>query len=90
VTRLRIPGRFGQDVPAGDYEVLYVLPAAGVLQIAPSRRSLGQKNKPQWDALQRQAGVEIECAYCLDWFAVDQIPLDEVGGWRCPACRGEV
>jgi hypothetical protein len=29
-------------MPAGDYELLYVRPAAGLIQIAPSRLSVGQ------------------------------------------------
>ena len=89
MTRLRIPERFNEELAAGDYEVLYVMPAAGVLQIAPSRLSLGQKEKPEWSALQDHAGVEIECVQCFSWFEVDGIPLDEVRGWRCPGCRGE-
>jgi hypothetical protein len=88
LTRLRIPNRFNADVAEGEYEVLYVMPAAGVLQIAPSRASLGQKEKPQREALQRHAGVEIECAQCLGWFKIDGVPLDEVRGWRCSSCRG--
>jgi hypothetical protein len=86
VTRLRIPELFSEQLPAGEYEVLYVSPAAGVLQIAPTRSSLGQKDKPQWSSLQRHAGVRIECVHCRDWFQVTDIPLDEVRGWRCPAC----
>ena len=76
-------------MPAGDYEVLYVLPAAGVLQIAASRISLGQKDKPEWESLQRRSGVQIECVYCRKWCEVHEIPLDEVRGWRCSACRGD-
>jgi len=87
LTRLRIPTALNEDIPAGDYEVLYVMPAAGVLQIAPSRSSLGQKEKPAWDFLQRQTGVEIECVQCLGWFAVDGLALDELRGWRCSGCR---
>jgi len=89
VTRLRIPKQLNEHLPAGDYEVLYVRPAAGELQIAPSKLSLGQKDKPEWESLQRHSGVEIECAYCRGWFEVDGIPLDEVRGWRCSACRGD-
>jgi hypothetical protein len=88
VTRLRIPNRLNEHLPAGDYEVLYVRPAAGELQIAPSKISLGQKDKPRWDSLQVQPGVRIECANCRDWYAVDEIPIDEVPGWRCSACQG--
>jgi hypothetical protein len=87
VTRLRIPNGV-DELPAGEYELLYVLPAAGVLQIAPTRLSLGQKDKPEWESLRGHSGVQIECAYCQDWFEVDDIPLDEVRGWRCSACRG--
>ena len=86
MTRLRIPGGF-DEVPAGEYEVLYVSPAAGVLQIAPTSISVGQKDKPAWRSLQRHAGVRIECVYCREWFGVDEIPLDEVRGWRCSPCR---
>ena len=89
MTRLRIPGRYKAELPAGDYEVLYVSPAAGVLQIAPSRLSLGQKEKPEWGSLQRHPGVRIECANCRDWFGVDDVPIDEVRGWRCSSCRGK-
>jgi hypothetical protein len=87
VTRLRIPERLGEHMPAGDYEVLYVRPAAGEVQVAPTKLSLGQKDKPQWEALQRQPGVRIECTNCRGWFAVDDIPIDEVRGWRCPSCQ---
>jgi hypothetical protein len=87
MTRLRIPSRFSEDVAAGDYEVLYVMPSAGMLQIAPSRFSLGQKEKPTWDSLQRHAGVQVECVHCLAWFGVDGIALDELRGWRCSGCR---
>jgi hypothetical protein len=86
VTRLRIPERFSEHLSAGEYEVLYVSPAAGVLQIAPTRSSLGQKDKPEWSSLQGHAGVRIECVQCRDWFQVTHIPLDEVRGWRCPTC----
>jgi hypothetical protein len=86
MTRLRIPERFSEQLPAGDYEVLYVSPAAGVLQIAPTRFSLGQKDKPDWAALQLHRGVQIECAYCLGWFEASDIPIDQVRSWRCPAC----
>jgi hypothetical protein len=86
VTRLRIPGGFDEDVRAGDYEVVYVLPTAGVLQIAPSTISVGQKEKPQWDSLQRHPGVQIECGHCREWFGVQGVALDEVRGWRCPPC----
>jgi hypothetical protein len=88
VTRLRVPETFHEQVPAGDYEVLYVRPAAGLIQIAPSRLSLGQKDKPEWGSLQRHPGVQIECANCRGWFGVAAIPIDEVGGWRCRPCRG--
>jgi hypothetical protein len=87
MTRLRIPTRFSEDIEAGDYEVLYVMPAAGVLQIASTRGSLGQKEKPAWSALQGNAGVKIECVQCLAWFGVDGIALDELRGWRCSGCR---
>ncbi len=87
MTRLRIPERFSEHLPAGDYEVLYVSPAAGVLQIAPTRLSLGQKDKPEWTTLQRHPGVRIECVYCRDWFEVIDIPIDEIRGWRCPPCN---
>ena len=87
MTRLRIPGGFADDLRAGDYEVVYVQPAAGLLQVAPSNISLGQKEKPEWTSLQRHPGVEIECTHCRAWFEVGEIPLDEVRGWRCPACR---
>jgi len=86
VTRLRIPERFSEQLPAGEYEVLYVSPAAGVLQIAPTRSSHGQKDKPEWSSLQGHAGVRIECVHCRGWFGVTGIPLDEVRGWRCTAC----
>ncbi len=88
MTRLRIPDRYNEQMPAGDYEVLYVSPAAGVIQIAPTRLSLGQKEKPEWGSLQRHPGVRIECANCRDWFEVGEVPIDEVRGWRCPSCRG--
>jgi hypothetical protein len=88
MTRLRIPERYNEQMPAGDYEVLYVSPAAGVIQIAPTRLSLGQKEKPEWGSLQRHPGVRIECTNCRDWFDVGDIPIDEVRGWRCPSCRG--
>jgi hypothetical protein len=88
VTRLRIPSGFDQDVRAGDYEVVYVLPTAGVLQIAPSVISVGQKEKPQWDSLQGYPGVQIECGHCRGWFDVQEVALDEVRGWRCPTCLG--
>jgi hypothetical protein len=87
VTRLRFTNGFN-ELPAGEYEVLYVLPAAGVLQIAPTTRSLGLKDKPAWDVVRQRPGVEIECSYCRGWFDVDGVPLDEVHGWRCSACRG--
>jgi hypothetical protein len=86
LSRVRIPERFDENLPAGDYEVTYVMPSAGLLQIARSSISLGQKEKPQWSALQRDPGVRIECPRCLDWFAVDDIPLEEVRGWRCSDC----
>jgi hypothetical protein len=86
MTRLRIPQRFSDQLPAGEYEVLYVSPAAGVVQIAPTRLSLGQKDKPAWDALQRHPGVHIECAHCRDWFEIADIPIDEIHGWRCWQC----
>lgn len=88
MTRLLIPTRLSETIPAGEYEVMYVLPAAGVVQIAPTAISVGQKDKPEWGSLQRHPGVEIECAHCRAWFGVDQIPVDEVSGWRCPSCRG--
>jgi hypothetical protein len=87
MTRLRIPERFSDQLPAGDYEVLYVSPAAGVLQIAPTRLSLGQKEKPEWGTLRRHPGVRIECTHCREWFEVGDIPVDEVHGWRCPSCN---
>jgi hypothetical protein len=52
VTRLRLPETFHEEMPAGDYEVLYVRPAAGLIH------------------------------------AVINIPIDEIGGWRCSPCRG--
>jgi hypothetical protein len=88
VTRLRVPAKFDEAIPAGDYELLYVRPAAGLIQIARSRLSVGQKDKPEWGSLQRHPGVQIECANCRDWFGVTGIPIDEVKGWRCPSCRG--
>jgi hypothetical protein len=87
VTRLRIPGGFDQDLRAGDYEVVYVLPTAGVLQIAPTTISVGQQEKPHWDSLQGHPGVQIECAHCRAWFDVQEVALDEVRGWRCSECR---
>ena len=90
MTRLRIPKQLTEHLPAGDYEVLYVRPAAGELQIAPSKISLGQKDKPRWDSLQGQPGVRIECGNCRDWYAVDEIPIDEVPGWRCPRCQSSL
>jgi hypothetical protein len=87
MTRLRIPQRFSDELPAGDYEVLYVSPAAGVVQIAQTRLSLGQKEKPEWGSLQRNPGVRIECAHCRDWFEVGDILIDEVQGWRCAQCN---
>ena len=87
MTRLRIPKRFSPQLPAGDYEVLYVSPAAGVLQIAPTKISVGQKDKPEWGDLQRNPGVRIECVNCHDWLEVADIPIDEVYGWRCPPCN---
>ena len=48
-------------MPAGDYEIIYVRPAAGELQVAPTKLSVGQKDKPRWDSLQRHRGVRIEC-----------------------------
>ena len=89
MTRLRIPARFNELLPAGDYEVLYVSPAAGVLQIAATRLSVGQKDKPEWSSLQRHPGVRIECVQCRDWFDVTDVPIDEVRGWRCPRCQGQ-
>lgn len=86
MTRLRIPGRFSDQLPAGDYEVLYVSPAAGVVQIAATKLSLGQKDKPEWSSLRRYPGVRIECVYCRDWFDVADIPIDEIRGWRCGPC----
>jgi len=88
MTRLRVPRGLGEQMPAGDYEVLYVSPAAGVLQIAPTRFSVGQKEKPEWESLQRSPDVRIECVHCWEWFRIDQIPIDEVRGWRCPTCSG--
>ena len=90
MTRLRIPQRLGEHMPPGDYEVLYVRPSAGEVQIAPTKLSVGQKDKPQWDSLQRHSGVRIECANCRGWYGVDGIPIDEVRGWRCPTCRGSL
>ena len=89
MTRLRVPDAFSDEMRAGEYEVLYVRPAAGVIQVAPTRLSLGQKDKPEWGSLQRHPGVRIECANCRDWFKVTDIPIDEVRGWRCRPCRGE-
>ena len=77
-------------MPAGDYEIIYVRPAAGELQVAPTKLSVGQKDKPRWDSLQRHRGVRIECGNCRDWFAVDDIPIDEVRGWRCASCRSSL
>ena len=88
MTRLRVPEAIHEHLPAGDYEVLYVRPAAGVIQIARSLISVGQTDKPEWCSLQRHPGVRIECAHCRDWFDVTDIPIDEVGGWRCRPCRG--
>ena len=88
MTRLRVPETFHEEMPAGDYEVLYVRPAAGLIQIASSRLSVGQKDKPEWASLQRDPGVRIECGNCRKWFAVTNIPIDEIGGWRCSPCRG--
>jgi hypothetical protein len=88
MTRLRIPELFN-DVPAGDYEVRYIMPAAGVLQIAPSMHSLGQKDKPDWHSLQSHPGVQVECANYRNWFGIDAIPLDELRGWRCQACTAQ-
>jgi len=90
VTRLRIPVRLTEDLPAGDYEVLYVRPAAGEIQVAATLLSVGQKEKPKWELLQRQAGVRIECLNCRGWYGVAEIPVDEIRGWRCPACRGSL
>ena len=87
MTRLRLTNRIGETLPAGDYEVMYAEPAAGVIQLAPSRFSLGQKDKPEWEALQPNPGVLIECLRCFDWFDVSEISIDEVQGWRCQACR---
>ena len=89
MTRLRLPDKYTAELPAGDYEVLYVSPTAGVLQIAPSRVSLGQKDKPEWSSLQRHSGVRIECANCRGWFGIRDVPIDEVRGWRCSTCRGK-
>jgi hypothetical protein len=89
MTRLRVPEEFDEQMPAGDYEVVYVRPTAGLIQIAPTRLSVGQKDKPEWGSLQRHPGVRIECANCRGWFKVTQIPIDEVRGWRCPPCGGE-
>jgi hypothetical protein len=88
MTRLRMTERYSEHMPPGDYEVLYVRPAAGEIQVAPTKLSLGQKEKPQWDSLRRHPGVRIECVNCRDWFEVGDIPLDEVRGWRCAPCRG--
>ena len=73
---------------AGEYEVLYVRPTAGVIQVALTRLSVGQKDKPEWGSLQRHPGVRIECANCRDWFEITEIPIDEIRGWRCTPCRG--
>ena len=89
MTRLRLTDRLSETLPAGDYEVKYVEPAAGVIQLAPHRYSLGQKDKPQWDTLRRHPGVRIECINCGDWFEVADISVDEVRGWRCQSCRGD-
>lgn len=90
VTRLRLPDGLGETMPAGDYEVLYVLPAAGEIQIARTKLSLGQKDKPEWETLRRNPGVLIECVNCRDWFDTSEIPIDEVRGWRCVPCSGRV
>ena len=45
MTRLRIPKQLNEHLSAGDYEVLYVRPAAGELQIAPGKISLGQEGE---------------------------------------------
>lgn len=88
MTRLRVPKGFSEHMPGGDYEVLYVRPAAGEIQLAPTRLSLGQKDKPEWGSLQRHAGVRIECVNCRGWYEVRDIPIDEVRGWRCSPCSG--
>ncbi len=88
MTRLRVPARFNEAMPAGDYELLYVRPAAGLIQIAPNRLSVGQKDKPEWGSLQRHPDVQIECGNCRDWFGVTEISIEELEGWRCPPCRG--
>jgi len=89
MTRLRVAARFSEQMPAGDYEVLYVRASAGLIQVAPSRLSVGQKDKPEWGSLQRHPGVQIECTNCRNWFGVTGIPIDEVEGWRCSGCRGQ-
>ena len=89
MTRLRVPAEFHEEMPAGDYEVVYVRPTAGVIQIAASLLSVGQKEKPEWGSLQRHPGVRIECANCRGWFEVTDIAIDEVRGWRCRSCRGD-
>jgi hypothetical protein len=53
-----------------------------------ARRSLGVKDKPEWDVLRQHPGVQIECSYCRAWFDVDGVLLDEVHGWRCSGCGG--
>ena len=87
MTRLRVPYGVSDNIPAGDYEVRYVSPAAGVLQIAPTGLSVGQKDKPAWETLRRHPGVRIECVHCRDWFEVGDIPVEEVHGWRCQPCQ---
>jgi hypothetical protein len=90
VTRLRISVRLTEDLPSGDYEVLYVRTAAGEIQVAPTLLSVGQKEKPKWESLQQHPGVSIECMNCRGWYGVAEIAIDEVRGWRCPTCRGSL
>jgi hypothetical protein len=70
MTRVRVPA--GLSVPAGDYEVESDAIDASL-----------------WDELRAAPGVEIECSrHPGSWWPISRadVPLAELGTWRCPSC----
>jgi hypothetical protein len=70
MTRVRVPA--GLSVPAGDHEV-----------------ESGAVDASVWDELRAAPGVEIECSrHPGSWWPISRVdvPLAELGTWRCPSC----